>query len=100
MNVFVDKNECEVSPCQNNGTCINNDGSYSCDCSAGWTGHDCETGLFICNSFTKKKLRSCVLIFIKYIVLQNVVWCFCISEERKSNNEPFVYLFKYKKKGF
>lgn len=58
LNVFVDKNECEVSPCQNNGTCINNDGSYSCDCSAGWTGHDCETGLFICNSFTKKKLRS------------------------------------------
>lgn len=29
-----------------------------------------------------------------------LVWCFSISEERKSNNETFVYLFKYKKKVF
>jgi hypothetical protein len=42
-----DVNECEkFSPCQNNGTCINNNGSYACNCTEGWQGYDCENGNF------------------------------------------------------
>ena len=44
--ILSDKNECDLYPCQNNATCENNDGSYSCNCLAGWTGQDCEIGQF------------------------------------------------------
>jgi len=30
--------------CYNNGTCVS---SYVCACSAGWTGFDCKTGLYM-----------------------------------------------------
>lgn len=43
--VLVDKNECLLSPCQNNGTCINSIGSYQCNCEAGWQDKDCEQGI-------------------------------------------------------
>ena len=36
--------ECASSPCQNGGTCVNSFGSYSCNCDAGDTGDNCETG--------------------------------------------------------
>lgn len=42
--IFTDTNECLTFPCQNNGTCINNPGSYKCDCNNGWTGKDCIEG--------------------------------------------------------
>lgn len=42
---FLDFNEClHNRPCKHNGTCLNNEGSYECECTAGWTGHDCQTG--------------------------------------------------------
>lgn len=40
----IDVNECENSPCQNSGTCINTEGSYGCNCTEGWQGHNCEIG--------------------------------------------------------
>lgn len=47
MSLFIlDVNECKRSPCQNNGTCINNDGSYTCLCEPGWTGQHCQTGKY------------------------------------------------------
>lgn len=40
-----DVNECDMfKPCQNNGTCINSNGSYNCDCTEGWKGKDCDKG--------------------------------------------------------
>lgn len=46
--ILTDVNECDNSPCQNGGTCINSNGSYYCDCTDGWTSNitDCETGIF------------------------------------------------------
>lgn len=44
MIFFVDRNECLNLPCHNNGTCINNNGSYTCSCENGWESHDCEKG--------------------------------------------------------
>lgn len=41
-----DLDECVVAnPCQNNGTCNNNNGSYVCTCNDGWQGKDCEKGI-------------------------------------------------------
>lgn len=37
-------NECDLFPCQNNGTCINSLGSYTCECETGWQGQDCHIG--------------------------------------------------------
>lgn len=44
---FLDVNECVVyQPCQNNGTCTNSEGSYTCTCENGWIDQHCETGLY------------------------------------------------------
>lgn len=40
----TDVNECDLFPCQNNGTCINSLGSYTCECETGWQGQDCHIG--------------------------------------------------------
>ena len=42
--LFPDVNECLASPCLNQGTCENNDGSYNCRCVPGWEGQNCEIG--------------------------------------------------------
>lgn len=43
--VVLDVQECStINPCLNNGTCFNNNGSYSCQCTEGWQGQNCETG--------------------------------------------------------
>ena len=36
---FIDINECLSIPCDTNAHCINNNGSYSCSCKAGFTGN-------------------------------------------------------------
>lgn len=43
--LFSDENECYIlKPCKHDGICINNNGSYVCNCTKGWQGHDCEEG--------------------------------------------------------
>ena len=45
--LLLDVNECKVKdPCIHNGTCINNNGSYVCDCTSGWQGKHCEDGKY------------------------------------------------------
>lgn len=45
FSIFVDVDECtRFQPCFNNATCLNINGSYSCNCMLGWEGHDCEKG--------------------------------------------------------
>ena len=39
-----DIDECKANPCQNGGTCSNENGGYSCKCTNGWTGDTCVTG--------------------------------------------------------
>lgn len=79
MKFLIDINECDFTPCDNNGTCINSEGSYSCNCTDGWTDKNCNEG-------THKKLvlnftlsvgwyspRSCINWLEKYL---RIVWCF------------------------
>lgn len=43
--IISDVDECEVfSPCRNNATCLNNNGSYQCDCVDGWQDQQCDRG--------------------------------------------------------
>ena len=42
---FLDVDECTWTPCENNATCINNNGSYTCNCSDGWEGNHCDEGM-------------------------------------------------------
>ena len=42
--LFTEINECESSPCQHNGTCIDEVNRYSCVCIPGYTGVNCEKG--------------------------------------------------------
>lgn len=46
MFIILDINECEVQPCQNNGTCIDLINNYQCDCMDGFNGTNCTTGKF------------------------------------------------------
>ena len=41
---FSDIDECQSQPCQNNGTCQNQAGGYLCNCKAGFSGFNCESG--------------------------------------------------------
>ena len=46
--LFSDVNECSTPstyPCRNGATCTNDPpGSYTCDCSPGYEGQNCENG--------------------------------------------------------
>ena len=40
-------NPCDLQPCQNGGTCSPGIGlMYTCECTAGYEGNDCEIGTF------------------------------------------------------
>ena len=43
-NLFTEINECSPNPCQNGAKCVHLNGSYRCDCKAGYKGKNCETG--------------------------------------------------------
>ena len=40
--VTVDVNECDSSPCQNGGTCLDDVNGYSCSCAAPYAGTHCS----------------------------------------------------------
>ena len=42
---------CSDFPCQNRGSCINNPGSFFCECAKGFTGLRCEQNINECVSF-------------------------------------------------
>lgn len=55
-------------PCQNNGTCLNNNGSYACTCKEGWQGNNCEDGTVFVSTYQccfKSKIWSILNIILK-----------------------------------
>ena len=44
--IISDINECEPSPCKNQATCNDQVNGYSCTCTPGYTGPQCETGIY------------------------------------------------------
>ena len=41
---FTDTDHCDPDPCQNEATCRNQVDGYTCNCTAGYEGDNCETG--------------------------------------------------------
>jgi len=41
---IIDPDVCLLKPCKNGGTCVSNQGKYTCACKQGFTGFDCELG--------------------------------------------------------
>jgi hypothetical protein len=57
--LVADVDECASSPCQNGGSCTDDVNSYTCDCSPGYTGPECQTGI------------CCVTMFCQYCDFYN-----------------------------
>ncbi|XP_053378542.1 uncharacterized protein LOC123527162 [Mercenaria mercenaria] len=49
--IFTDINDCLGVICENGGSCIDNLGSYTCSCSKGFTGKNCEKDVNECAGF-------------------------------------------------
>ena len=49
----METNECISAPCQNGGTCIDNQSSYVCLCLPDYTGYSCEEKIDECKSIYK-----------------------------------------------
>lgn len=53
LSLSLDIDECTVSnPCRNNGTCLNKNGSYVCECTEGFMGKHCKEGNSLINLAT------------------------------------------------
>ena len=46
LDYLVDIDDCKESPCNNGGECQDGIASYTCICPLGYTGPDCEKGMF------------------------------------------------------
>ncbi|KAH3883047.1 hypothetical protein DPMN_006997 [Dreissena polymorpha] len=47
--------DCEEAPCQNDGTCDNQQNGYTCACTQGWTGPICDQGgINLCETRSRK----------------------------------------------
>ena len=46
LSFFADIDDCESNPCQNGATCVDGIDSYTCECANGYSGDNCETGMF------------------------------------------------------
>ena len=48
--IFVDINECSLNPCHVNASCVDNDGSFVCQCNTGYSGNglNCSSKYIVC----------------------------------------------------
>lgn len=53
-------NECDSSPCQNMGSCIDNVSGYLCNCVPGFAGINCETNIDECLGVACPSNSHCV----------------------------------------
>ena len=62
---FTDLDECASGPCQNGGQCINQDNMYTCICTTGWEGENCEIGMY----------KNSVFHWVPFVALRANVLC-------------------------
>ena len=70
----VDIDECASSPCHNAGTCNDIVNGYTCLCSAGYNGDNCETGMSHIYNIVPTEFPVIIIIhFISYSARSNVI---------------------------
>ena len=100
--VTTDTNECQSSPCQNGGTCIDQVNAYQCTCKDDWKGTNCDTGksaLIYQYSFSlfKHRLRISIRPVSRRtwgqspLTFQNVALC----PLDKFHSEYYLFIFIY-----
>ena len=61
--LFSDTDDCDPYPCVNNGTCIDGVNNYSCACSPGFEGRNCNISK-CCFFFTREGLEPVLFIYL------------------------------------
>ncbi|XP_041347599.1 delta-like protein C isoform X2 [Gigantopelta aegis] len=56
----LDVDECELSPCSNNGTCVNDFGGYQCICPGAFQGETCEEDRNECETDPCLNNKTCI----------------------------------------
>ena len=67
--MFTDEDNCDTSPCQNGGICVDEHGGHTCLCPNQWTSKNCTS---MCNTHIRW-LHLSVLRDLSSIVLMNMV---------------------------
>ena len=71
LSSVVEIDLCESGPCKNNATCSRNVGTYTCECSDGWMGTDCDGKLLNYYNETISSFLTVQMIHAKTMAL---VW--------------------------
>ena len=82
--------ECVSRPCQNGGTCVDGNNSYTCNCDLGYEGVNCETGIFFIMLVTQK----CILVLKFHDLLlncNNKSYCNRIRGRGHNSKTPMWY---------
>lgn len=66
-------NECESSPCQNGGVCVDKIASYACACPMGFTGLNCEEEILKCENSPCKNNALCLM-------EEGIPVCYCVPD--------------------
>ena len=69
----INIDECESSPCTNDGTCVDEVNRYRCECASGWEGLNCMTEINECESNPCQNSGTCTDLVDGYT-------CSCTSE--------------------
>ena len=63
LKLIVDVDECSGRPCQNGASCsMPKFDMYSCQCAAGYSGTNCETGNYV--------LQKMIALFVSHIFIK------------------------------
>ena len=63
--MLTDVDECNGTPCNNNGVCSNTVGSFTCDCGGtGYSGNICQTGNYLDNIILQNLLQNLNIVHI------------------------------------
>ena len=75
ISIVTDSDECNPNPCKNGGSCTPHVNDYTCGCVPGYTGDNCETGIF--NIASKLcDLYIYIVIIISTELKQGLIFCF------------------------